>query len=200
MNSGNLSLAQEINLLWDPVYPYMAQHILECYGRREGNILEMGPFSGAIFALQEAKIGNSFQIAAFPPGMGPFFRGEVEKRGIRESIAVIDSNPSLLGIWNDEVDLVVFRGAFFFPTFFQVDFQAIDRVLRPKGVAFVGGGFGKFTPAAMIQEIGERSRHLNFKLGKCQVTQDDLYRAIPDPFKERTEMISEGGLWLVMRK
>ena len=200
MNSGNLSLAQEINLLWDPVYPYMAQHILECYGRREGNILEMGPFSGAIFALQEAKIGNSFQIAAFPPGMGPFFRGEAEKRGIRESIAVIDSNPSLLGIRNDEVDLVVFRGAFFFPTFFQVDFQAIDRVLRPKGVAFVGGGFGKFTPAAMIQEMGERSRHLNLKLGKCQVTQEDLYRAIPDPFKERTEMISEGGLWLVMRK
>jgi len=45
----NLNLIQEIHYLWEPVYPYLGQQILEFYHRKDGNNLEIGPFSGVIF-------------------------------------------------------------------------------------------------------------------------------------------------------
>jgi hypothetical protein len=60
MNPVRLDLIQQIDQLWDPIYPYLARHITELYGRRDGNIVEIGPFCGVIFFLLREKIGHSF--------------------------------------------------------------------------------------------------------------------------------------------
>jgi hypothetical protein len=98
MDSVRLDLIQEIDRLWDPVYPYLARHISELYGRRDGDIVEIGPFCGVIFSLSKEKIGHSFGIAAFPEGMGNFFRQEVEKQNLVESIEIIETGPSLVAL------------------------------------------------------------------------------------------------------
>ena len=41
-------------------------------------------------------------------------------------------------------------------------------------MAFVGGGYGKDTPDALIREIADESRELNDRLGRKRVTVDDL--------------------------
>jgi hypothetical protein len=38
------NLLEEINRLWEPIRPYLARQIEELYGRRDGCILEIGPF------------------------------------------------------------------------------------------------------------------------------------------------------------
>jgi hypothetical protein len=201
MSSINLDLIKEIDSLWEPVYPYLAQQIHELYGRQDGNILEMGPFCGMIFALQRKKIGRSFLIATFPSGMGDFFRQEAKKRKLGEKIKIIETDTSLNGIEDNEIDLAIFRGAFFFPCLFKVNFPAIYRVLKPKGIAFIGGGFGKYTPDTVIKDIGKRSRDLNLKIGKIEVNEDQLRQMIKESNLEgKVEIISEGGLWVVMRK
>jgi hypothetical protein len=197
----HLSLIQEIDLLWEPVYPYLAQQIVELYGRRDGNVLEIGPFCGVIFSLERMKIGRSFLIGTFPTGMGSFFRKEIEKRNVEDGIQVIETDPSLKDLDREQFDLVIFRGAFFFPSLFQVDFSAIDRVLSKNGMAFVGGGFGKYTPEGVIQEIGKRSRDLNLQIGKVEVKEETLRQEIEKSgVKENWKILSEGGLWIVMRK
>ena len=200
-SSGNLNLLQEIDRLWEPVYPYLARQIVELYGRQDGNILEIGPFCGVIFSLERMKIGRSFLIATFPTGMGSFFRNETERRKVGGKIEVIETDPSLQGLDNERFDLVIFRGAFFFPSLFQVDFSAIDRVLSKNGMAFVGGGFGKDTPERVIQEIGKRSRDLNLQIGKVEVEEEALQQEIGEGGVKGTwKILSEGGLWVVMRK
>jgi len=201
MSSLNLDLIKEIDTLWEPVYPYLAQQIHELYGRQDGNILEIGPFCGMIFTLQRKKIGRSFLIAAFPPGMGDFFRKEAKKRKLEDKIEIIKTDFSLTGIKENEIDLAIFRGAFFFPSLFKVNFSAIHRVLKAKGIAFIGGGFGKFTPDTVIKDIGKRSRDLNLQIGKIEVNEDQLRQDIEKSnVKGKIEIISEGGLWILMRK
>jgi hypothetical protein len=201
MSSVNLDLIKEIDNLWKPVYPYLAQQIHELYGRQDGNILEMGPFCGMIFALQRKKIGRSFLIATFPSGMGDFFRQEAKKRKLGEKIKIIETDTSLNGIEDNEIDLAIFRGAFFFPCLFKVNFSAIHRVLKPNGIAFIGGGFGKLTPDKVIKDIGKRSRDLNLQIGKIEVNEDQLRQMIKEGNLEwKVEIISEGGLWVLMRK
>jgi hypothetical protein len=35
---------KELYALWDPVYPFLAEHFGEIYGRKDGSVIEMGPF------------------------------------------------------------------------------------------------------------------------------------------------------------
>ncbi len=197
----NLRPIQEIYHLWKPVYPYLGQQIHELYHRQNGNILEMGPFSGVIFSLQKRKIGSSFLIAAFPFGMHTFFHEEAIKRKVEDKIRVIETDPALTGVEENKIDLAIFRGAFFFPSLFKVDLSAIHRVLKINGIAFIGGGFGKYTPETVIKEIGKRSRDLNLKIGKIEVNEDQLKQDIrTSNVKGEVEIVSEGGLWLLMRK
>jgi len=201
MPSEILKLIEEIDILWEPVFPYLCKQIIEVYGRNDGNILEIGPFSGLIFFLEKENIGNSFSIATFPSGMGKFFIKEVEKRNLWNKILVIETDPSLTEIEDDSIDLAIFRGAFFFPSLFKVDFKAIQRVLKEGGVAFIGGGFGKFTPNHIIKSIGERSRDLNLLIGKVEIDEDDINKEIfESKVKSEIKIISEGGLWVTMRK
>jgi hypothetical protein len=201
MSSINLDLIKEIDTLWEPVYPYLAQQIHELYGRQDGDILEIGPFCGMIFALQGKKIGRSFLIGTFPSGMGDFFRQDAKKRKFGDKIRIIETDSSLTAIKENNIDLAIFRGAFFFPSLFKVSLSAIYRVLRPNGIAFVGGGFGKFTPDNVIKDIAKRSRDLNLQIGKTEVNEVQLRQLIKESIPEgKAKIISEGGLWVWMRK
>ena len=192
---------EELNLLWEPVRPFLARQIEELYGRRDGNILEMGPFSGLIFTLAQKNIGNTYSIAAFPQEMIPLYRQEAGKLGLEERVRIIDSDSSLIGIADGSVDLAIFRGALFFPTLFQVDFGAIYRTLRMGGIAFVGGGFGKHTPPEVISQIGKRSEQLNAALGRVRVTAESIWDQLrSSSLEEKCENTTEGGLWVVMKK
>ena len=201
MASVDLNLIQEINLLWKPVYPFLARHIAEIYGRLDGSLLEIGPFSGVIFALQQGKIGNSFSIATFPSGMGTFFLREAKKHNLEDQIDILETDASLVDMEDECVDLAIFRGAFFFPSLFEVNLPRIHQVLRPNGMAFIGGGFGKFTPDTVIQDIGKRSRDLNLKMGKIEVKENKLREDIRAlHIKGKVNVITEGGLWVLMKR
>ena len=201
MNPKNLELIQEINSLWKPVYPHLAKQIYDHYGRTDGTVLDVGPFCGVIFALRVMKIGDSFRMAVFPRDMGDFFREEAREQGPGGGVEVVEMDPDLKGIPDHDVDLFIFRGAFFFPSLFRVYFREIDRVLKPGGMAFIGGGFGRYTPAAIIKGIGKRSRELNFAIGKVEMSEDQVRREFAKSNVKTTfEVITEGGLWVVMRK
>jgi SAM-dependent methyltransferase len=140
-------------------------------------------------------------IAAFPEGMGNFFRQEEEKQNLAERVEIIETAPSLVGLEEDYFDLAIFRGALFFPNLFQVDFSAIYRILKKGGMALLGGGFGKFTPEAMIEKIKRRSRDLNLSIGKTEINEDQFIQDLRTRnLKGRFEFLTDGGLWVLMRK
>jgi hypothetical protein len=195
------TLIEELNLLWKPIRPFLARQIEELYGRRDGHILEIGPFSGLIFALAQKNVGQSFSIAAFPQAAVPLYRQEARKHGLEDRVRIIESDSSLIGIADESVDLAIFRGALFFPGLFQVDFGAIYRKLRVEGIAFVGGGFGKYTPPEVISQIGKRSEQLNAAMGRVRVTVESVRDQMRSSrLEEKCEITTEGGLWVVMKR
>lgn len=200
-NSIDLNLIQEIDQLWNPVYPYLAKEISELYARKDGSVLEMGPFCGVIFYLLKMGIGHSFTIATFPLEMGQFFCEEAQRQKVLNKIRIIETDPSLEAVEEETIDLLIFRGAFFFPSLFEVNYSAIHRVLKKGGMAFVGGGFGKLTPEEVRRKIWDRSRRLNFQIGKVILNEDTLKQEVEKScFKGNVELITEGGLWLLLKK
>jgi hypothetical protein len=195
------TLIEELNLLWEPIQPYLARQVEELYGRRDGHILEMGPFSGLIFELARRNIGRIFSIAAFPQAGIPLYRPGAQKRGLEDRVRIIQSDSSLSNMGEASVDLAIFRGALFFPSLFQVDFNAIYRTLSTEGIAFIGGGFGKYTPPEVISQIGKRSEQLNAAMGRVRVTVESVRDQLrSSTLEEKCEITTEGGLWVVLRK
>jgi hypothetical protein len=203
LNPGLLADAEaikELYFLWSPVYPFLAGHFTEIYGRKDGMVIEMGPFCGTVFAMVKEGIGDSFLIATFPPGLAEFFREEAKKHG-RGKVNIIESTPFLADVPKNGFDLAVFRGALFFPVLFEVDFAAIDRILRPGGIAVIGGGFGKFTPKAVVEKIAKQSRSLNLRLGKKEVDRGILEKNLKKiALGAKAKVSSEGGLWVILKK
>jgi hypothetical protein len=196
-----IALIKEINHLWEPVFPHLASHIGEMYGRRDGAVLDVGPFAGTVFELRKKGVGDSFRIASFPEDMTAVFGQEVLARGLGDRVDVVGTDPSLTAVNDDSVDLLVFRGALFFPSLFHTDLSVMYRVLRKGGVGFVGGGFGKYTPDSIIAAIGAESRDLNLRLGKIGTDAEGIWRTVRGSAVEsHMEVISEGGLWVIIRK
>ncbi len=192
---------EELNRLWEPIRPYLVRQIEELYGRRDGSVLEIGPFSGLIFALALKGVGRSFVMAAFPHAAISVYQQESRKRRLENRVRITESDSSLIGIPDDSVDLAIFRGALFFPGLFEVDFRAIYRTLRPAGIGLVGGGFGRHTPAEIIRQIGKRSEQLNAALGRVRITVESVQDLLRSSHLEETcEISTDGGLWVVMKK
>ncbi len=195
------TLIEELNLLWEPVRPYLARQIEEIYGRRDGQVLEIGPFSGLIFTLAQMEVGENFLIAGFPREAVRSCQQEARRLGLESRVGIIESDSSLKGIAVDSIDLAIFRGALFFPSLFRIDFGAIYRSLKTGGIAFVGGGFGKYTPPGLIDRIGKRSEQLNHAMGRVRVTVESVRDQARSGLAEAAfEITTEGGLWVVMKK
>jgi len=191
----------ELNRLWEPVRPFLAQQVKELYGRRDGAILEAGPFSGLAFELAEKGIGASFHMAVFPADVASALRDEARSLGLVAKVTITESDEALTGVHPEAFDLALFRGAFFFPSFFKADLAAICRSLKPGGMAFLGGGFGRHTPGHVIRTIEKRSKDLNQALGRVRVSEEDLSAALEAAgMKDRSTIFTEGGLWVVLRK
>src|SRR3989304_2728096 len=41
-------IIEQINTLWVPVYPFMADHVLKVSGVGSGDVLDLGPFAGGL--------------------------------------------------------------------------------------------------------------------------------------------------------
>ncbi len=69
-------------------------------------------------------------------------------------------------------------------------------------MALLRGGFGKFTPASVIEKVKGRSRELNLLIGKIEIDEDQLIQDLRTTkhLEGTFEFLSEGGLWVLMRK
>ncbi|PKN61407.1 MAG: hypothetical protein CVU57_29755 [Deltaproteobacteria bacterium HGW-Deltaproteobacteria-15] len=198
----DLRVLKAVNDLWGRIYPYLASQVMEHYGRSVGDVLELGPFAGGLSVeLARRYPGLNFTIAAQDSGIVDFLRKEIETAIPCQRIELKRSELHNLVFPDSLFDLAIFRGAYFFLDEEGKIIREVYRVLKDDGVAFVGGGYGKDTPGALIDEIGEESRILNDRLGRKKVTVDELKEMVNrSGLFDHARIEKEGGLWLVIRK
>src|SRR4030042_5223108 len=105
----------KINRLWETIYPHLARFIADLYGRQEGDVLELGPFSGGI-ARGLLSISSGFRVVVAetsPDLFGPLHK-EMRDPPLAQRMMLAPSPLFPLIFLNQSFDLVVFRGAFFF--------------------------------------------------------------------------------------
>ena len=198
----DLRILKAVNELWGKIYPYLALQVMKHYGRGDGGVLELGPFSGGLSReLAKGYPGLNFTIAAQEGSVVDYLRKEVAEAGLNRKVEVMRSELDPLGFADGLFDLILFRGAYFFLDEEGRMLREIYRVLKEGGLAFIGGGYGKETPQALIDEIAVESRDLNDRLGRKRVTEEAVKNMVNKAgLTGHAEVEKGGGLWLLVSK
>ncbi|MDP2728296.1 MAG: hypothetical protein Q8P59_12225, partial [Dehalococcoidia bacterium] len=78
-----------VNELFAPIYPYVARQVAAAFGRKEGEVLEMGPFAGGVsIELARQYPGLSLAMGDDFPGLLPSFQEIVAREGLVDRIVV----------------------------------------------------------------------------------------------------------------
>ncbi len=189
-------LIEQINALWLPIYPFMADHVVAVSGVRSGKVLDLGPFAGGIAVCLLAK-SSGFQAKVVDESER-VLRSAVEwarEKGCSSRLAVHRASLEAIVEPDGSFDLVTVRGAFFFLT--PLLLREVKRVVRPGGFGWLGGGYGPLTPNEVIKPIADRSRRLNEELGKQRITAEKCRGLLDDAGLARSARIStKGGIWI----
>ena len=137
-----------------PMYPLLARQIVEDYGRPQGVCVDIGCGPGQL-AIELAK-GSSMQIWGLDiePQAIELAKRNADEAGVPESklrFAVGDAHN--IPLPDNFADLVVSRGSIFFWRDKARGLREIERILKPGGVAYVGGGFSRYFTVEEIKQM-----------------------------------------------
>nr|WP_303715419.1 class I SAM-dependent methyltransferase [Methanoculleus marisnigri] len=125
-----------------PIYPVIAQQVIERCGISCGRCLDVGSGPGSLgIALAQASdlavtlLDSSLEMIAIA-------EGNVREAGLSARVALLEGDVHEIPLPDGSVDLAVSRGSIFFWEDLARAFSEIHRVLAPGGRTYVGGGFG----------------------------------------------------------
>jgi ubiquinone/menaquinone biosynthesis C-methylase UbiE len=196
----NVDDLKALDNLWAKTHSYVVAQIMESYRRDSGQVLELGPFAGGI-ALELARLYPKLEITMADES--PEVVSYLKQKALASGLAVVVKETDLgrLAFNDRQFDLVIFRGAVFFLGRKENLLQEIFRVLKPGGLAFVGGGHGKGVPQEVISQIAAELRKLHRKLGGRWLSVRELEEIVASSrLADRCQIVEEGGVWLNIRK
>ncbi|MBN2106394.1 MAG: class I SAM-dependent methyltransferase [Deltaproteobacteria bacterium] len=195
------AVIRAINRLWLPVYPGLARQAAEQCSQQPRRILEVGCFSGGTaFELLNIFPDSTVTIALELPGLAAsFFQDWRSAAADRSRICIISTPLVPLALHDAVFDLVACRGVFFFLDEKAELLAELFRVCAPGGAVFAGGGFGSSTPQSVIAPIADKSRRLNYALGK-KVVSPKQFRTMLERNGLGADILHDGGLWALIQK
>lgn len=192
----NEDIIEQINTLWLPIYPFMADHVIGVSGLRSGRVLDLGPFAGGLAVSLLAKsVDFHAKVVDSSERLLQWTAQRAREADCFSRLTLDRANIEPIREPDASFDLVLVRGAFFFLT--PVLLREIKRVVRAGGLAWVGGGYGPLTPDGAIAPIAERSKRWNEAIGKQRITIEEAQRLLVSAGVASSAQVStEGGLWI----
>jgi ubiquinone/menaquinone biosynthesis C-methylase UbiE len=188
------------------IYPVIADQILERTGITHGTCLDLG--SGpAPLAIALASLSN-LQVTALDssPEMFALAKKNIRDRCMEHAVIPVLGDVHAIPAPDAIFCLVVSRGSYHFWEDLPAAFREIHRVLKPGGMAYIGGGYGsaRIRDEVLAGRRGRgivddpadpvRTRFRKFRAGEIEAAIESAgimdYRIIND----------DSGFWMVIKK
>ncbi len=138
-----------------PVYPALAQEIVQDYGVTEGVCIDMGGGCGSL-AIALARITDlTIYVLDIDPAAVRLCGVLVDEAGLTGRVIPIEGDAQAMPFKDEFADLVISRGSIFFWPDQMAGLREAYRVLKPGCVAFVGGGFSRVLDPAIKKALVE---------------------------------------------
>jgi ubiquinone/menaquinone biosynthesis C-methylase UbiE len=123
-------------------YPATAMRMLaECGGIREGLCIDLGCGSGHL-DVELAKRSNLTIIGLdIDKDMKPLFEKRIREAGLQQRVSFVQGDAQKLPFPDHHADIILSRGMLTFLPDIKKCLREVQRVLKPNGVAFLGGRY-----------------------------------------------------------
>jgi len=185
-----------------PIYPVIAQQALAWSGIRDGIALDLGSGPGLLSVALAEKSDLVVVALDADPAMSLIAR--TTAAGSAGRVIPVTGDVHCMPIRDNNVSLVVSRGSIYFWEDRPRAFLEIERVLRPGGVAYVGGSFG--TPElreAIFTKMRQRNPNWDSDVARRsgQATPGTLRRELAESGVVHARLREEEeGMWVEIRK
>lgn len=187
-----------------PVYPALASQIKEKSGKDRGTCLDIG-CGGGYLGIAMAGI-TDFKVYLFDQSqeMLQIASQNIVSRGVQDKVETLWGDVHEIPLEDGSIDLAMSRGSVFFWQDHCKAFREIYRVLKPGGIAFIGGGFGsnelKEQVAAEMQrrDLEWRGRTKNHNSDDNLMRYRSALRQSGIPSYDAAR--NETGLWVTIRR
>ncbi len=187
-----------------PVYPVLAEQIINRTGISQGYCLDIG-CGGGYLGLALARI-SEFETILFDESqdMLNLAQGYISQSGLESRAKTLLGDVHAMSLADESINLVVSRGSMFFWENRVQAFREIYRVLAIGGAAMIGGGFGN---AELLREIEikmlkkdpewKEKRQQRIGQSKVEEYRQELEQAGISSFEITRD---EAGLWITISK
>jgi ubiquinone/menaquinone biosynthesis C-methylase UbiE len=146
--------------LFAPVYPATAKQLVEDYGITKGVCVDVGGAEGSL-AIALAKITDlTVYVLDLSPAAVRLCNIETDEAGLTGRVRAVEGDAQHLPFRNNFADLVVSRNSLFEWPDKLAGIREAYRILKPGGVAYMGGGFSreldKETLAKLVQNAEKK--------------------------------------------
>jgi len=186
-----------------PVYPVIAEQILDRCGISRGRCLDVGSGPGSLGIALARASDLAVTLLDSSPEMLDTAEGNIREAGLSGRISLLRGDVHAIPLPAGSVDLVVSRGSVFFWEALARAFSEIHRVLAPGGKTYVGGGFGTAElrdsiAAAMTKENPDWKSFRDKNLGPDNRAR--IAGVLADLGHRHRIINDDSGLWVMMEK
>jgi len=142
-----------------PVYPYLAEYIVERYqlADRPGIGIDLGSGPGDVIVELARRTRSMYWVNAdINPHCFQSFCRDVGKAELSHRVGAVFADAGNLPFRDGYADIVISRGSFQFWGDTARAFGEILRVLKPGGHAFIGRGLSPNTPLEVARAVREK--------------------------------------------
>ncbi len=190
--------------LFAPVYPVLAECFLAGFGRRDGTCLDLGSGPGHLaMAVAQASAMKVYALDR-STDVQNIIGKNLCNAGLEGKVIPLAGDVREIPLPDASVDLVVSRGSVYFWDDLHAAFCETARVLRPGGMAFIGGGFGNADLRdRIVSAMAKRKPGWEdfYKANMSKETTDRFCQALSGIEGVTSNLLNDdSGVWVVMRR
>ncbi len=191
-----------------PVYPLIAEQVIEHTAITSGTCLDVGCGSGYFGAAVASKTDLHVLFFDQSEEMLKLCERTIDENGLRSRAGLLPGDIGSIALPDGSVDLIISRGSIFFWEDLPQAFREIHRVLAPGGKTFIGGGFGTLALKEKIRrQMAARNQGQDQFGQKMRTNLGPEMRGHFEQGLQEAEIDNctilqdeEIGLWIVMHK
>jgi SAM-dependent methyltransferase len=139
-----------------PMYPVLAQQLVDDFGVRTGVAVEVGGSAGSL-AMALARVTElTVYMVDLEPAATRLCGLRVDEAGLTGRVIPLEGDALDLPLRDGLANLVVSRGSIFFWPDQLAGLLECYRILAPGGTAYVGGGFPRALDPAIREDLVQR--------------------------------------------